>query len=110
MARNKFTVKLGTDDLGVFDETKFMLSDAFSLEATTGLTINEMLTGVVRYEPTALRALVWFQKFKRGDQDHISTIDFVLTDLVTEAVADPPMASPEVDETLTSEHSPASAT
>lgn len=109
MARNKFTVTLGEDELGVFDETQFMLSDAFVLENETGLTINQMLGGIIAYRPNALRALVWFMKFKRGDNQHISTIEFALTDLVTVAVPDPTEASPETNEIDTSGSSPSIA-
>jgi hypothetical protein len=112
---NRFKVTLEGVDLGVFAETEFTLNDAFVLEATTGLTVLEMLAGITPRKAKALQALVWFMKFKQGSPDHISTINFKLVDLKWEAVADPTPASDSEQEvtvpdvTGTSESSPTSA-
>ncbi len=108
--RNRFKVILAGDELGLFDETDLTLTDAFTLENNAGLTINEMLGGIVSMRASSLRALVWFMKFKRGDNAHISTIDFKLTELTFEAVPVPSKARTEPSATGTSESSPTSAT
>jgi hypothetical protein len=112
MARNKFTVFLAGEVLGVFDENELTLNDAFTLEANAGQTVNEMLAGLAPLRAQSLRALVWFMKWKRGDPEHISAIDFKLTDLSYEAVVepDPTRASSEPDATGTSDSSPTSVT
>ena len=97
MAVNVFTVTLAGELLGTFDENELTLTDAFTIENTTGLTVIDMLEGVAPLRPTALRALVWFMRYKAGNPPHISTIDFKLLDLKLEAVPDPtvPAVTPE---------------
>lgn len=111
MAINNFRVLVAGEDLGEFHESALTLDDAFTIEATAGITINEMLAGIAPMRAKSLRALVWFMKFKRGDQDHITTIAFKLTEFTIEAIPDPTVAGPsEGSETPTSDSSPTSAT
>lgn len=94
---NKFTVALAGDDLGTFDENELTLDDAFILERTAHMTFTQMLQGARIGLPDELRALVWFMKLKRGDGVDILSINFKLTELVTEAVEDPsPVVAPRV--------------
>jgi len=119
LAVNVFTVTLAGELLGTFDEKELTLADAFTIENTTGLTVIEMLEGVAPMKPNALRALVWFMRYKAGNPPHISTIDFKLLDLKLEAVEDPTVQEPavatvpepatsETSETVTSEPLPSS--
>lgn len=96
-------------DLGIFDPNIFTLTDATILEATTGLTVAEMARGIDNLQANAIRAIVWFQKFKRGDNVHISAIEFNVFDLTVELMPDPTVASSETNETSTSDSSPSSA-
>ena len=82
--------------MGTFDENELTLSDAFTLENTTGLTVIDLLDGVAPLKPGPLRALVWFMYYKRGNPPHISTIDFKLLDLKLEAVVDPTQSGSQV--------------
>jgi hypothetical protein len=110
MAINRFTVTLAEELLGTFDENELTLEDAFVLENETGLTFRELLPGVLALRPKELRALVWFMRFKRGDQVRPESIDFKLVDLSTEAVPDPSAAGDsEGSETPISEPSPNTA-
>lgn len=96
-------------DLGIFDPNTFTLSDAFILESTTNLTVAEMARGIDNLQANAIRAIVWFQKYKRGDNVHISAVDFNVFDLTVEVMPDPTVASSVTDETVTSDSSPSSA-
>ena len=106
MSFSRWQVKLGDEDLGVFDENTFTVSDAFVLEGTADITVVEMLHGVPLRMAKASRALIWFMKYKQGNPPHISTVDFNLADLEMQAIPDPTVAEPEPDETVTSELSP----
>lgn len=97
-------------DLGIFDTAVFSLSDAYVLENVASLTLNQMINGIDDRRPDSLRAIVWFQKYRRGDNVHISAIDFNLADLWVEVVEDPTVASSDSGETPTSDDSPNSAT
>lgn len=105
-----YRVKLGDEDLGVFDERKFTVSDAILVKNTTGgqsgFTIKAFFQGVNDMDPFALQALVWFLRFKKGEQVHISTIDFNIADLDLEEEPDPTQARTGSDETAISEPSP----
>ena len=105
-----FRVTLAGDDLGVFDEKKFTVSDGILVKnatgGQTGLTIKGFLKGVEEMDPQALQALVWFLKFKRGEQVHISTIDYALGDLEVEEEPDPTPARTGSDAVATSVPSP----
>ncbi len=92
MARNHFTVTLEGVDLGTFNDDDLTLGDAFVLENETGMTINQMLAGLQAYRAGALRALVWFMKFKYGTTVPLLSIDFKLNELVTTGVVDPTKA------------------
>lgn len=96
-------------DLGVFNPNTFTVSDAFVLESTTGLTVAEMARGIDNLQANAIRAIVWFQKYKRGDNVHISAVDFNVFDLTVEVMPDPTVASSETNETPISESSHTSA-
>lgn len=95
MANNVFTVMLGAEDLGTFDENELTLEDAFKLENTTGLTFTEMLQGASAGRAKGLQALVWFLRSKQGNTVDPLSINFKLTDLTTRAVKKgPSVASP----------------
>lgn len=102
-------VRLGDEDLGIFDEKKFALSDAILVKNATGgqagFTIKQFFTGIQDMDPYALQALVWFLRFKQGSQTHISTIDFNIAELALEEVPDPTVARTGSDDALISEPS-----
>ena len=99
MPINVFTVTLAGELLGTFDENELTLTDALTLENTTGLTFPEMMAGISPRQPVPLRALVWFMRYKQGNPPHISTIDFKLVDLTWAAVENPTRAEDSVSET-----------
>lgn len=86
-----FTVSLEGQLLGTFDRGTLTLNDAFVFENITGMTINEMLGDVIgdTTKAKALRALVWFVRFKAGDVVDVASVEFRLEDLVIEVVPDP---------------------
>jgi hypothetical protein len=104
-----FRVKLGDEDLGVLDEKKFSLSDSILIKnatgGQTGLTISGFFKGVQDMDPHALQALIWFLRFKKGEQVHITAIDFVLDELDMEEEPDPTQARTGNDDAVTSEPS-----
>ncbi len=103
-------VTLGDEDLGVFDEKKFSVSDAILVKNATGgqrgLTVKGFVEGIEEMDPHALQALVWFLRFKKGEQVHISTIDFAFADFDLEELPDPTQATTGSDASDTSQPSP----
>lgn len=113
MASSVHHVFIGEEDLGIFDENKFTVSDAIIVKNATGgvngLTVKAFFSGLEQMDPHALQALIWFQRFKLGQQVHISTIDFNVAELRLDDEPDPTQAATGIDETSTSEPSPNSA-
>lgn len=97
------------EKLGSISLHTFTLSDAFVLKNETGMTFNEMVAGLDKRDPHSTRALVWFLKFKRGDGDHISTIDFPMANFSFVVVENPTKARTGKRATATSESSPITA-
>ena len=110
---NYFTVTLDGEDLGTFDDDELTLTDSFTFENNAGMTLDEMLDGVNTLRPKALRALVWWMRYKQGKTVDLLAIDFKLKSLKVESVvfADPSKARGRTSKnaTTTSPPSPTSA-
>jgi hypothetical protein len=79
-------------DIGTFSMHTFMLTDAFALQNEAGLTVTEMVAGLDKKDPKCVRAIVWFLKWKRGDGQHITEINFPMADFSWEVVGNPTKA------------------
>ena len=97
------------EDLGSISLHTFTLNDAFVLKNESGMTFNQMVAGLDSRDPDSTRALVWFLKFKRGDGDHISTIDFPFANFSYVVVENPTKARTGKRATVTSDSSPITA-
>ena len=110
---NYFTVTLDGEELGTFDDDELTLSDSFTFENNTKMSLNEMLDGINATRPVALRALVWWMRFKQGKPVDLLAIDFKLKQLAIKPVefADPSKAGSRraKNATATSPTSPTSA-
>lgn len=114
MASSVHHVYLGDEDLGIFDETKFTLSDAFLIEGhsgghASGLSVNEFMAGINRGQPLAIQTLIWWLRFKQGQNVDRPSIDFNIADLRLEDEPDPTVASSGKNETVISDSSPTTA-
>lgn len=94
-AIHAFTVELEGELLGTFDEHELTVDDLFVFENNTGMLINHLLVGIQGMDVTAkaLRALVWFMKYKAGKPVDIASINFKTADLKIEAVPNPTRAA-----------------
>lgn len=57
----KFSVKFKGEDLGVFDADEADMNQLLTLEAETGMTINEVITALGRSSAKGFQAVVWFR-------------------------------------------------
>ena len=108
-------VWLADEDLGVFDEHAFTLSDAYLIEGhsggnASGLSVNEFMAGINRGQPLAIQTLIWWLKFKQGVNVDRAAIDFKIADLRLEDEPDPTEASSGTGDAVTSDSSPTTAT
>jgi hypothetical protein len=92
-------VTLAGEDLGEFDDEGMMLSEAFALKAATGLSLKPFYQGLNEMDPLAAQAVVWFLRYKRGDQIPLPEIEFRMGDLQMVPVEDPDPTVPAEDET-----------
>lgn len=106
---NRQHVWLGDEDLGVFDEGKFSLNDAFQVIGSSGLNTKAFFEGINGMDPLALQTFVWWLRVKAGRPCDRAAIDFVLGDLKLVVESDPTVASSGSDVAATSDSSPASA-
>ena len=109
---NYFTVTLEGEELGVFDDDTLMLDDSFVFENNTGMTFNQMLTGIEEADSKSSRALVWWMRYKQGSAVDLLSINFRLKALHVKPVvfANPPKAGRAAKNvTTTSDTSPTSA-
>lgn len=103
----------------LFDEQTWTLKDWFVIKAETGLDRVPFLEGILTENPTALQGLIWFLRWRNGDQVPRAGIDFAPAALdlepldEPEADADPPVGGAEQTsapaETSTSTSSPGGA-
>jgi hypothetical protein len=86
-------VWLADEDLGIFDEQKFDLKDAFTIKGAVGLNVQPFFKGVNEQDPLCLQTLVWWLRFRVGNiQDRLG-INFALSDLRIEDEPDPTQES-----------------
>lgn len=97
---------LGDEDLGVFDEEKFTISDGLIVKNVTGLTIVQFMNGLRDADPIALRALVWFLRFKQGIRQDIKAVDFAVSTLREVDEPDPTRVPTGTTDASTSDTSP----
>ena len=113
MSARRFSLRTdaGVEDLGIFDERKFKNSDGYLIQNVTGgYTIREFFTKISDLDPKALQALVWFLRFKRGEQIRFEDVDFNVLDLEAEDVVPDPTPVPAgTAETAISEPSPSTS-
>jgi hypothetical protein len=107
LAIKNFTVSLGGQLLGTFDVDQITIDDAITFENETGMTINEMRSGLSDMSRgRTTRALVWYMKYKYGTAQPINSINFALTELEVVAIPDPKApAAPKRSSKVTSESS-----
>lgn len=103
-------VWLGAEDLGVFDENKFTLNDAFIIKASSGLDVKAFNSGIGSMNPLALQTFVWWLKYRKGENVDRVGIDFAIADLRMEPEPDPTVASSGTSVAAISDSSPKSAT
>ena len=103
-------VWLGAEDLGIFDENKFTLNDAFTIKASSGLDVKAFNAGIGSMNPLALQTFVWWLKYRKGENVDRVGIDFALADLRMEPEPDPIVASSGMSVAAISDSSPKSAT
>jgi hypothetical protein len=104
-------VWLGDEDLGIFDEEKFSLQDAFTIKASCGLGVKEFMAGINDLDPLAVQAFVWWLKFRKGAPVDRASLDFPLSALRMEDEPDPTQAATTGDGVANIlEPSPASST
>lgn len=85
---SRTTVTLGSESW-VLDEDEITVEDGIALKYATGLNVVPMLQGVAEWDGEAMRALVWFLRFKAGEQVSPKSINFRLMDLRMEQEPDP---------------------
>ncbi len=83
-------VTLAGEDLGVIDEERMTLTDAFAIKAASGLSLRPFFGGLNEMDPLSLQTLVWFLRYKQGKAIPLPEVDFVIADLSLEVVPDPP--------------------
>ena len=66
MALGVWHAWLGEEDLGIYDENKFSLNDAFTIKASCGLNVGVFTAGIKAMDPLVLQTLVWWLRFKKG--------------------------------------------
>jgi hypothetical protein len=93
MAIGVHHVYLADEDLGIFDENKFTLEDAFTIKASSGLDIKAFNQGIVQMNPLALQTFVWWLKHRKGETVDRASIDFNVADLRLEEEPDPTQAT-----------------
>ena len=111
MPGRRFTLTTpdGVEDLGVLDERRLTISDGYLIQnATGGWPLKKFFEGIQDIDPKALQALVWFLRFKKGQQVRIESVDFNILDLDAEDVdvVDPTPVPAGTDETSTLPLSP----
>lgn len=102
-------VWLGDEDLGIFDENKFRLTDLYQIAGSSGLNGRDFTAGINSQSPLALQTLVWFLRVKAGRPCDRAAIDFAIADLRMEDEPDPTEASSGNADAGTSDTSPTSA-
>lgn len=109
---NYFTVTLDGELLGTFDDDELTLDDAIVFENSTKMPLQDMLNQIDLLRPLALRALVWWMKYKAGKPEDLAAINFKLKQLKIESVDFPTKAGGRSKRsgTPTSPTSPTSAT
>lgn len=110
MASNLVRVKLGGEDLGVFDFQKLTVFDGIQLKAKSGLTIKQFVDGLQEMDAASLQALVWLLRTRHGAVTELHAINFALGDLEMEEEPDPTEETSGSDAAATSVSSPTSAT
>lgn len=108
-------IKLGDEDLGEFNLDRLDVRTAIELEELTGLTAPEVLDGAKRYSGRALRAIVWLQRRRQGQNVAPEAITFEIGDFSVDVIEDPqtpaaPAPAPAASETPETAGSPLSAT
>lgn len=93
MAVGVHHVYLGDEDLGVFDENKFTLADAFVIKASCGLDIKAFNAGIQTMNPLVLQTFVWWLRYKKGVNCDRASIDFAIADLRMKDKPNPTKAS-----------------
>jgi len=103
-------VTLAGEDLGEFNPGKLDLKQAFAIKSTTGLTPRALLEGIGDLDPAAMQALVWFLKFRVGENVDLASINFAYEDLEVKPAEEAPKgeAASSGNETSTSSPSPTS--
>ena len=110
MAVGVHHVYLGSEDLGVYDENKFTLTDAFTVKSASGLDIKEFNLGINQMNPLALQTFVWWLKYRKGENVDRAAVDFAIADLRMVDEPDPTVASSGKSDAAISDSSPKSAT
>ena len=110
MASGIHHVWLADEDLGIFDEAKFTLNDAFVVKASSGLDVMAFNAGIGSMNPLALQTFVWWLKYRKGENVDRASIDFKIADLRLEDEPDPTEASSGTGDAVTSDSSPTTAT
>jgi hypothetical protein len=106
---NAISLKLGDDDLGVFEFEKLSNSDAYLIENQFGLTTKQFIEGIGDMRAVALDALIWLMYRAQGRTVDKSLIRWTFGDLHLEEATDPTEASAGSDVASGSELSPTSA-
>ncbi len=96
----KFTVKFKGEDLGTFDSDVEEVDHLITLEAETGMSVDEMIKALGRSSGRGMQAIVWYMHLKANKPQPLH-VNFKLGDLDIEPVkeaeedADPsPAADP----------------
>lgn len=89
MANDIIRVRLGDEDLGSFDFQKLTVFDTIQLKAKSGLSTKEFLNGLSDMDGTAMQALVWLLRTRKGEAVELHAINFAIGDLSIEEEPDP---------------------
>ena len=89
MVLGVYSVTLGDEDLGIYDENKFTLNDAFVIKASCGLDVRAFTAGINSMNPLVLQTLVWWLRYKKGVNCDRASIDFAIADLKLVDAPDP---------------------
>jgi hypothetical protein len=110
MASEVVRVRLGDEDLGSFDFQKMTVFDSIQLKAKSGLTMKQFVDGLSEMDGTAMQALVWLLRVRKGEVTDLHAINFAIGDLALEEEPDPTQETSGSDAADTSVSSPTSAT
>lgn len=109
MASELVHVRLGTEDLGVFDFQKMTVFDGIQLKAKSGLTIKQFIDGMAEMDAACLQALVWLLRTRQGAVTELHAINFAIGDLDIQEEPDPTEETSGSDAAVTSVSSLTSA-